>query len=54
MMFLLAETFDPNMLASWQTRGVAANPERARALYQRARDLGDNRAQQRIDWLTGN
>lgn len=54
MTFLLAETYDPNMLASWQTRGVTANPERARALYQRARELGDSRAQQRIEWLTGN
>jgi hypothetical protein len=51
MTFLLAETFDPNMLASWQTRGVTANPERARSLYQKARDLGDARAQQRLDWL---
>lgn len=54
MTFLLAETYDPNMLASWQTRGVTANPERARALYQKARDLGDSRAQQRLDWLTAN
>jgi hypothetical protein len=54
MAFLLAETYDPNMLASWQTRGVMANPERARALYQKARDLGDSRAQQRLDWLTAN
>jgi hypothetical protein len=54
MIFLLAETYDPNMLASWQTRGVTANPERARALYQKARDLGDSRAQQRLDWLTAN
>ena len=54
MMFMLAETYDPNMLASWQTRGINANPERARALYQKARDLGDGRAQQRLDWLTGN
>jgi hypothetical protein len=54
MMFMLAETYDPNMLASWQTRGIIANPERARALYQKARDLGDGRAQQRLDWLTGN
>jgi hypothetical protein len=54
MSFLLAETFDPNMLASWQTRGVLANPERARALYQRARELGDPRAQQRLDWLMAN
>jgi hypothetical protein len=54
MAFMLAETFDPNMLASWQTRGIMANPERARALYKRAQDLGETRAQQRLDWLTGN
>jgi hypothetical protein len=54
MTFMLAETFDPIMLAAWQTRGVAANPERARALYQRARDLGETRAQQRLDALMGN
>jgi hypothetical protein len=54
MTFLLAETYDPNMLASWQTRGVTANPERARSLYQKARDLGDSRAQQRLDWLMAN
>jgi hypothetical protein len=54
LMFMLAETYDPNMLASWQTRGINANPERARALYLKARDLGDGRAQQRLDWLTGN
>jgi hypothetical protein len=52
--FLLAETYDPNMLASWQTRGVTAHPERARALYQKARDLGENRAQLRLDWLKSN
>jgi hypothetical protein len=52
--FLLAETYDPNMLASWQTRGVMANPELARSLYQKARDLGDGRAQQRLEWLTAN
>jgi hypothetical protein len=51
--FTLAETYDPSMLAIWQIKpdGVTANPERARALYQRARDLGDTRAQQRLDWL---
>jgi hypothetical protein len=54
MTFLLAETYDPNMLASWQTRGVTANPARARSLYQKARDMGDSRAQQRLDWLMGN
>lgn len=54
MTFLWAETYDPNMLASWQTRGVTANPEKARSLYQKALDLGDGRAQQRLDWLTAN
>jgi hypothetical protein len=58
MTFLLAETYDPNMLASWQTRGVTANPQRARALYRKASELGDSmaraRAKQRLDWLTAN
>jgi hypothetical protein len=52
--FMLAETFDPSMLAIWQVKPdgvIVANPERARALYIRARDLGEARAQQRIDWL---
>jgi hypothetical protein len=51
--FMLAETYDPSMLAIWQVKpnGVTANPERARALYQKARDLGDARAQQRLEWL---
>jgi len=51
MTFMLAETYDPTMLASWQTRGIVANPVLARALYQKARELGDARAQQRLDWL---
>jgi hypothetical protein len=51
--FMLAETYDPSMLAIWQVKpeGITANPERARALYTKARDLGDSRAQQRLDWL---
>ncbi len=51
--FMLAETYDPSMLAIWQVKpdGITANPERARALYARARDLGDPRAQQRLEWL---
>jgi TPR repeat protein len=50
---MLAETFDPSMLAIWQVKpdGITANPERARALYTKARDLGDSRAQQRLEWL---
>ena len=51
--FMLAETYDPSMLAIWQVKpdGITANPERARALYAKARDLGDSRAQQRLEWL---
>ena len=51
--FMLAETYDPSMLAIWQVKpdGITANPERARALYAKARELGDARAQQRFEWL---
>jgi hypothetical protein len=57
MMFMLAETFDPSMLAIWQTRGlITADPQKARYLYQKALALGDNRAEQRLrtDWLGAN
>jgi hypothetical protein len=49
--FALAETYDPNMLAAWGTRGVAADATKARALYQKAFDLGVARAQNRLDAL---
>jgi hypothetical protein len=49
--FALAETYDPNMLAAWGTRGVSADVTKARALYFRARDLGVGRAQARLDQL---
>ena len=49
--FALAETYDPNMLAAWGTRGVTADPAKARALYQKAFDLGMARAQYRLDAL---
>ena len=49
--FALAETYDPNMLAAWGTRGVAADVTKAKSLYFRARDLGVARAQTRIDQL---
>ena len=49
--FALAETFDPNMLAAWGSRGVAADAARARALYRKALDLGMARAQVRLDAL---
>jgi hypothetical protein len=52
MTFMLAETYDPNMLAA---RGIRqpniADNMRAKALYRKAHDLGEERAQQRLDWL---
>ena len=50
-MFALAETYDPNMLAAWGTRGVAADVAKARALYRKALSLGAERAQVRLDAL---
>ena len=52
--FLLAETFDPVVLARWGlgTRGAPANVVKARELYVRARDLGVGLAQARLDELT--
>jgi hypothetical protein len=49
--FALAETYDPNMLAAWGTRGVASDAAKARALYQKAFSLGMARAQNRLDAL---
>jgi hypothetical protein len=49
--FALAETYDPNMLAAWGTRDVAADATKARALYQEAFVLGEARAQNRLDAL---
>jgi hypothetical protein len=49
--FALAETYDPNKLAAWGTRGVAADAVKARALYTKALNLGMTRAQERLDAL---
>jgi hypothetical protein len=49
--FALAETYDPNMLAAWGARGVAADVARARALYRKALSLGVAQAQNRLDAL---
>ena len=49
--FALAETFDPNMLAAWGSRGITADVQRARALYGRALDMGYGRAMARLDAL---
>lgn len=51
VLFALAETYDPNMLAAWGSRGVAADIARARVLYRKALDLGVSRAQARLDAL---
>jgi hypothetical protein len=49
--FALAETYDPNMLAAWGSRGVASDVARARALYRKALDSGVMRAQARLEAL---
>lgn len=49
--FALAETYDPNMLAAWGSRGVGSDVARAKALYRKALDLGVARAQARLDAL---
>ena len=51
LLFALAETYDPNMLAAWGSRGVSADVQRARALYAKALDLGFGRAMARLDAL---
>ena len=49
--FALAETYDPNMLAAWGSRGVAADVAKARALYRKALGLGVAHAQNRLEAL---
>lgn len=51
VIFALAETYDPNMLAAWGSRGVSADVQRARALYAKALDMGYGRALARLDAL---
>jgi hypothetical protein len=49
--FALAETYDPNMLAAWGTRGAIADVARAKALYHKSLVLGMARAQARLEAL---
>jgi hypothetical protein len=51
VLFALAETYDPNMLAAWGTRGVPADVARARALYRKALSLGVASAHGRLEAL---
>jgi hypothetical protein len=51
--YALAETYDPNMLAAWGTRGVSSDVVKAKPLYRKALGLGVGRAQARIEGLDG-
>jgi hypothetical protein len=45
--FILAETYDPNVLAKWMTRGTRGDATKARDLYARAYDGGIKAAKDR-------
>jgi hypothetical protein len=51
VLFALAETYDPNMLAAWGTRSVAGDVARAQALYRKALSLGISAAHGRLEAL---
>jgi hypothetical protein len=50
-LFAMAETFDPNRLAAWGSRGVNADPLKAKELYEAALGLGLEAAEARLDAL---
>jgi hypothetical protein len=49
--FLLAETYDPAVLGTPDTRSITPDPAAARLWYQRAAQLGSTDAQQRLAQL---
>ncbi|QRM29365.1 hypothetical protein [Microvirga sp. VF16] len=49
--FLLAETFDPNVLSRLGVLGIRGEPSRARELYARARAMGIAQAGERMEAL---
>lgn len=49
--FELAQTFDPRVLESWNVRGIRADSDRARTLYEEAYRLGIAEAQDRVAGL---
>jgi hypothetical protein len=51
--YALAETYDPNILGAWGTRGVSSDVVKAKALYRKALGLGVGRAQARFEGLDG-
>ena len=50
-LFALAETYDPNLLASWNAPGIQPSPDYARLLYAAALKAGMSDAQSRLDAL---
>jgi len=51
VLFALAETYDPAMLAQWGVVGMRPDVERARALYQQALERGMGQARERLATL---
>jgi len=51
ILFALAETYDPNVLATWGAVSVSPNPEKARGLYMLSLMAGAHRAKARINAL---
>lgn len=51
VLFTLAETYDPNMLAAWDMRGISPDIDRAKWLYAEALSLGYAAARQRLEAL---
>jgi hypothetical protein len=48
-LLVLAETYDPEVLAQWGAVGIKANPELARALYKKAAQNGVSSGRWQID-----
>jgi TPR repeat protein len=46
--FVLAETYDPQILARWGVLGVKPDLEKARALYEKAETRGVQGAKERL------
>jgi TPR repeat protein len=49
--FLLAQTYDPAVLGTRDTRSITADPAAARDWYQKAAQLGSADAKQRLTQL---
>jgi len=49
--FILAQTYDPAVLGTKDTRSITADPAAARSWYQKAAQLGSADARQRLTQL---